>query len=188
MDKSSSERKLVHILQLAYSGELAAAYAYRGHWKSVGNLEERDRIRSIEEEEWHHRKLVGGSLQSVGGRPGKWKEIQASVIGRTVGLLCRAAGWLAPMYGAGKLESRNIKEYEAAARHARDCGHSEFIDCLLGMAEVEWEHEKFFRSQVLKHKWGCRLPIWQSPPPKESIRASFTKASVEQSVRRLFNG
>lgn len=40
-DQRNSEAKLVKILQLAYSGERAAAYAYRGHWKSVTDLEEK---------------------------------------------------------------------------------------------------------------------------------------------------
>ena len=30
-----ARRNLIRILQNAYSGEIAAAYAYRGHWKSV---------------------------------------------------------------------------------------------------------------------------------------------------------
>ena len=57
---------LTAILRLAYSGELAAALAYRGHWKSVGDPDERARIRQIEEEEWHHRDLVGGMLARIG--------------------------------------------------------------------------------------------------------------------------
>ena len=35
MDHQSEREKLIQILQGAYSGELAAGYAYRGHWKSV---------------------------------------------------------------------------------------------------------------------------------------------------------
>ena len=31
---------------------------------------------------------------------------------------------------------------------------------LLVMAEVEWEHEKYFRSCVLLHSLGRRLPLW----------------------------
>ena len=78
------------------------------------------------------------------------------------------------MYGAGKLESRNIREYETAARYARDAGCHEFIDCLLEMAAVEWDHEHYFRSCVLRHALGRRLPIWPEPPPREVVRISFT--------------
>jgi hypothetical protein len=91
-------------------------------------------------------------------------------------------GWLPPMYGAGRLESRNVGEYETAARYARDCGRDDFIDCLLTMAEVEWEHEKYFRSRVLAHPLGRRLSLWPEPPPKEMIRELFyreAEASLE---------
>lgn len=173
MDRQKSRQLFVRILKLAYSGELAAAYAYRGHWKSVRDSEERTRIRAIEEEEWHHRKLVGEMLESMGGRPSFWREAKAVCIGRAAGLLCHLTGWFAPMYGAGKLESRNIKEYEDAARHARDCGREEYVECLLEMAEVEWEHEKYFRSRVLSHALSRHVPLWLAPPAKENIRASF---------------
>jgi rubrerythrin len=165
--------RLIHILQLAYSGERAAVYAYRGHWHSVRNPEERTRIRLIEEEEWQHRRLVGEMLSSLGTAPQKIRELRASVIGRTLQALCYVSGWLAPMFGAGKLERRNIVEYENAARYAFGCERLEFIECLLTMAEVEWEHEQYFRAKVLSHRWGCRLPIWPAPPSKEHIRSSF---------------
>jgi hypothetical protein len=99
--------------------------------------------------------------------------MRATIIGRALGVLCHLSGWLVPMYGAGRLESRNIVEYETAARHARDCGRTDFIDCLLTMAEVEWEHEHYFRERVLAHRLGKQLPIWPQPPPKENIRSSF---------------
>ena len=165
--------QLIAILQLAYSGELAAGYAYRGHWHSVSDPEERRSIKKIEDEEWHHRKLVGEMLESLGSRSNKVREIRATVVGRMLGLLCHVSGWFAPMYGAGRLESRNIVEYETAARHALACGREDLIDCLLTMAEVEWEHEKYFRSCVLRHRWSRRVSIWPEPPPKEAIRASF---------------
>jgi rubrerythrin len=168
-----NRQKLISILQLAYSGELAAAYAYRGHWHSVSAADERESIRAIEEDEWRHRKLVGEMLTALGGAPNTTRETRATIIGRTLGFLCHMTGWLAPMYGAGKLESRNIVEYETAARYARDSGQTELVECLLEMAEVEWDHEKYFRSQVLRHAVGRRLPIWPEPPPKESIRQSF---------------
>ncbi|HEV2802721.1 MAG TPA: demethoxyubiquinone hydroxylase family protein [Pyrinomonadaceae bacterium] len=170
---SSHLDELIKILQLAYSGELAAAYAYRGHWRSVKDAATKARIREIEEEEWHHRRLVGRMLEQVGARPNRAREIRATVIGRTLGALCHVMGWLVPMYGAGKLESRNINEYETAARHASRSGRAEFVDCLLRMAEVEWEHERYFRAHVARHKLGARIPLWPSPAPKESIRATY---------------
>lgn len=134
----------------------------------------------IEDEEWHHRELVGEMLESLGAQPSRQREIRALIIGRALGFLCHVMGWLAPMYGAGRLESRNIREYETAARYARDCGREDFIDCLLTMAEVEWEHEYYFRSRVLLHSLGRRLKLWPSPPPKETIRESFAEESEQR--------
>jgi hypothetical protein len=157
---STFRLRLIQILQLAYSGERAAAYAYRGHWRSVASSEERERIHRIEDEEWHHRRLVGQTL-------------------------CHVSGWLLPMYGAGKLERRNIVEYENAARYAVGCGKVEFVDCLLMMAEVEWEHEQYFRAKVLSHPVGRLLPIWPAPPPKETIRRILDQVPSMLTIRNI---
>ena len=174
----SSRDRLIEILQLAYSGELAAAHAYRGHARSVSEAAERDRIREIEEEEWHHRRQVGEMLASLDASPLRRRELRAAIVGRVLGLLCHLSGWLLPMYAAGKLESRNIREYEDAARFARACGHEEFVDCLLAMAEVEWEHEAYFRGRVLSRPRGSRLRMWPQPPPKAHIRESYAEENV----------
>ncbi|HEX7720692.1 MAG TPA: ferritin-like domain-containing protein [Pyrinomonadaceae bacterium] len=179
MVPDDSRDKLIVLLQLAYSGERAAAYAYRGHWHSVNDRDERDSIRGVEEDEWRHRELVGEMLGGLGAAPNRRREVRATIIGRTLGLLCHVSGWLLPMYGAGKLESRNVKEYETAARYARDCGCVNLIDCLLEMAEVEWDHELYFRSRVLSHRLGRRLSLWPSPPPRETIRSSYESESGE---------
>ena len=173
-----SRQKLIALLQLAYSGELAAAYAYRGHWKSVRNAEQKTAIQNIEADEWRHRKLVGEMLASLESGPSQRRETRANMIGRTLGFLCHVMGWLVPMYGAGRLESRNIREYETAARHARECGHHELVDCLLEMAEVEWDHEHYFRARVQEHFLGRRLPIWQQPAAKDSIRFTFEREQL----------
>lgn len=166
-------KPLIAILQLAYSGELAAAYAYRGHWHSVSDPEERKRIQEIENDEWHHRQLIGEILKGLSSGPSRYREVRAAIIGSGLAVFCHLAGWLVPMFGAGKLESRNIREYETAAQHALSCGRDELVDCLLTMAEVEWEHERYFRGQVLSHRWSSRLPIWPQPLPKETIRLRF---------------
>ena len=168
-----SLQNLKSLLRLAYSAELAAAYAYRGHWRSVTSAEEKARIQQIENEELHHRRLVGEMLTKLDAQPSKVREIWSAFLGRALGLFCNLGGWLAPMYGAGRLESRNIRDYETAARYARSSGHPEFVDCLLTMAEVEWEHEQYFRAKVLSHPLGRRLPIWAAPPPKQAIRSTM---------------
>ena len=165
--------KLIAILQLAYSGELAAGYAYRGHWRSLNNPEQRTRIKIIEEEEWHHRKLVGEMLTSLQAGPNKVREIRATVLGRVLGFMCHLSGWFTPMYGAGKLERGNIVEYEIAARYAFGCGRNDLIDCLLMMAEVEWEHERYFRELITGHWLTTIFTLWDGPPPKAHIRGAF---------------
>ncbi len=159
MQADKSRQDLIELLQLAYSAERAAAYAYR--------------------EEWHHRELVGEMLSSLGAQSSRQREVRSLIVGRVLGVLCHVMGWLAPMYGAGRLESRNIGEYETAARYARDSGREDFTDCLLMMAEVEWEHESYFRSRVLLHPLGRQLSLWPAPPPKEMIRTSFGQEREE---------
>jgi rubrerythrin len=169
--------ELIHVLRSACSGELAAGYAYRGHWKSVSPGTVRDRIRTIEDEEWHHREIVQGLLTELRSGPSSAREAVFWLIGQTIGAFCRVGGWFIPMYGAGRLESSNIAEYERAAALARQAGYFEMIDCLLTMAEVEWEHERFFRDQIADH-WLLRIVrIWPAPPPKHNIRSSYPATS-----------
>ena len=170
MRSDDDRRRLIRLLQFAYSGERAAGYAYRGHWRSCSDPSERERIRQIEDEEWHHRQLVGGLLRELGAAPSRYRELRAIVVGRFIQLICHLTPWFVPMYGAGRLESGNVREYEEAARLARGCGHTEFLDCLLTMAEVEWDHERYFREKVVGHPLTRLLPVWPAPPPKETIR------------------
>lgn len=171
---------LLSLLQLAYSGEKAAGFAYRGHWRSVSLSEERDRIAVIEREEWHHRLRVGEMILELRSSPSRFREFKSAIIGRLLGALCHVSGWLLPMYGAGRLESRNVREYETAARLAFTSGHAEYVECLLAMAEVEWEHEHYFRLKVRTHWLGRYLPLWKQPPPKAAIRTSFESDTEER--------
>lgn len=151
-------RELIRILHGAYSGELAAGLAYRGHWKSVSSADERTAIQKIEREEAVHRRRVGEMLNTLGAGPLKLREARMWVIGRTIGLSCHALGRFLPMYFAGRLESGNVVEYETAAAHASALGLNEFVADLLVMARVEKEHELFFLSMVAGHRL---LPLMQ---------------------------
>jgi len=173
--RDRARARLIALLRLAYSGELAAIHAYRGHARSLPDAAERARIGAIEAEELRHREEVGRMLAALGARPSRAREWRAGVIGRTLGLACSFTGRFVPLYGAGRLESRNVGEYERAARHARDAGRPELVEPLLAMAEVEWEHEAWFRARVLAHPCALLLPPWPAPPPKASIRASFAR-------------
>ncbi len=181
MDRKSHHVQLIHILQGAYSGELAAGFAYRGHWKSVKNANQRAAIQKIEQEEWVHRGRVGEMLASLDASPRKLREAKLWVIGRTIGLACHLIGWFLPMYFAGRLESGNVIEYQVAASHAGALGLKEFEADLLVMAGVEKEHELFFLNVIAGHRL---LPMVSSvfgwggiePPRAEAVSEAATNA------------
>jgi hypothetical protein len=165
--------QLVFLLQLAYSGELGAARAYAGHRDSLRNPRERNELGRILRDELRHRTCILAMLTELGSGPVERRERKLDLVGRAIALFCRFGGWFFPMYGAGKLERQNIREYEHAARLARVAGLIHFEDSLLEMAEVEWDHERFFRTRAASH-WLWRLvPRWSPPPPREAIRAHF---------------
>lgn len=169
-------KRLIRLLQDAHAGELAAFHAYDGHFKSVKDPKERQEIKKIRDEEWEHRECLARFLSEIGAAPRPAREFLMKGVGLTIGFLCRIGGWLIPMYGAGKLESGNIVEYEIAARLAFAAGRPEWISPLLHMAEVEWDHEIYFRQKLLSHRWGRFLPVWPLPPPRAEIRAKGPQA------------
>lgn len=151
-DESHHLKALTQILQNAYSGELAAAYAYRGHWKSVKKPEEREMIHQIEQEEWSHRAVVGSMLAGLGSKPRRFKEWKMWLIGRTLGALCHVSGWFFPMFFAGQLEVKNVSEYDTAAGHAKGAGREDLVPALSHMAITEKEHEIFFFGVIREHR------------------------------------
>jgi hypothetical protein len=175
VDADRSRRELIALLQLAHSGELAASIAYTGHAASVRDLEERRRIEQIKAEEVDHRTRVRAMLDSLGVSPEAERERKLRRVGKLISAFCHVGGWFAPMYGAGRFERKNIGEYERAATFAIGAGHSGFVDDLVHMAEVEWEHERYFREKAASH-WLWRVfPKWDPPPPKSTIRAGLAE-------------
>ncbi len=149
----NARTNLILILQNAHAGELAAAFAYRGHWKSLRkSAVEREGIQKIEREEWAHRENVARWLEKLGAKPRPLREKVFWTIGKSIGLACYVSGWFFPMYFAGRLESQNVQEYLDAAEFARELGMSECFDELMQMSRVEGEHEEFFRAVVAKHR------------------------------------
>lgn len=171
--RDAARRDLVALLRLAYSGELAAFIAYHGHERSVRDPGEKAEIRRIGRQELHHRKIVGKMLAALGATPSSSRELRMTWVGRAIWLSCFLGGWFAPMYGAARLERANIDEYVTAARLALAAAHPEFVDACLDMAEVEWDHERYFHAKARTH-WLIRLvPDWDDPPPRASYRAQF---------------
>jgi hypothetical protein len=161
---------LVRVLQDAHAGELAAAYAYRGHWKSLWRrkwVAERAEVHRIEDAEWHHRRLVADMLAELGERPRPRRELLMGAIGRFFGLLCFVGGHFGPMYAAGRLEAANVSQYEAAERSASRLGLHGYVACLRDMVVEEARHEVFFGDQVRGHPFLplTRRVLGWGPPP-----------------------
>jgi hypothetical protein len=170
---TDAKAALVAVLQLAYSGELAAAHAYAGHRDSVSDPGEKAEIETIRLQELDHRERVGEMLARLGGGADPTRERKMALVGKTISFLCRIGGWFVPMYGAAKLESRNIAEYEVTAGHARSLGLDEFAGDLLTMAEVEWDHELYFRTKAASGFLYRFFPKWPVPAPRRTIRENF---------------
>ena len=92
------------------------------------------------------------------------------LVGKIIGLLCYVSGWFCPMYGAGWIERRNVHEYLDAAGYAARAGRTDLIEPLLQMAEVEWDHERFFRETVAGHRLSRLIPLWAELPPRAELR------------------
>jgi rubrerythrin len=144
MPISGTREDLTRLLQLAYSGEKAAALAYQGHARSVRDPNEKAMIGKIENDEWVHRRKVGVLLEKLGAKPLPAREVRSTVVGHVLSFLCGVAGWFMPMYLAGKLETKNVCEYEKAAGWAAALRLHDFVPDLLEMAAVEVEHERYF--------------------------------------------
>ena len=173
LSMAQAQKGLIETLKAAYSGELGAALAYEGHALSLHDPREREEVREIGREEWEHRRAVGAMLLRLGAKPDRRRERLMRSIGRFISLFCRISGWFAPMYGAGWLESGNVGEYEDAARFAAILGRQDDSRSLLIMAEVEWEHERYFRDKVESHWISRWVPTWGRLAGKTHIRESF---------------
>ena len=165
-----ARRELTFLLQLAYSGELAAARAYVGHRASVSDPTERADIGRIAREELQHRHCLLAMLRRLGAAPLPERERKMDLVGRAISWLCQVGGWFVPMYGAARLEAQNIQEYTLAARLAHAAGLADFVEPLLEMAEVEWDHERYFREQAMRHPLWRLAPHWPAPPPRAQLR------------------
>lgn len=167
--------RLTRILQDAHAGELAAAYAYRAHARSLRRPEERAEVRRIEAAEWHHRSLVAAMLHELGARPRRARELGMGAVGRFFGALCFVSGWFAPMYAAGRLEGTNVAQYTAARDAAAVLGLDGFVEHLEEMWREEDRHERWFGDRVRAHRLlplARRLFRWAPPEPARAAPAT----------------
>jgi rubrerythrin len=179
---------LARLLQLAYSAELGAALAYTDHAASVTDPTERQQITQIRDEELDHRERLGRMLHTLAARPSTALELRNRALGAAIGRFCHVGGWFFPMYGAGWLESRNIADYERTAHLALVCDYHQLVDDLLDMAEMEWEHERYFRLKAEAHPFATVFPLWKAPAPKATIRARFAALCEELHSHRCDRG
>ena len=166
MDEVEARRRLIAMLRSAYSGELAAAIAYRGHRHAVRDPAERAAIAKIEADEWAHRRGVGVMLAQLGARPQRTRELLMACIGGAVAVSCHLGSWILPMYFAGRLEHSNIQEYVDGVEYARVLGLRDFAAALTEMGDAEREHEAFFLRSIASHRWTpvlARMFGWGAP-------------------------
>lgn len=154
---SNSSIKLAHpalvdLLQMAYSAEKAAAFAYQGHAGSVKNELEKQAIYQIELDEWQHRKEVLTLMQLYQVPVSNYYEIRFHVIGKLISYSCYVIGWFMPYYFAGRLESGNVCEYFRMMHYFHELGIVEHDRILYEMGMKEKEHEVYFLQKIKNKK------------------------------------
>jgi demethoxyubiquinone hydroxylase (CLK1/Coq7/Cat5 family) len=175
VDQEPEAQVLRRLLQDAHAGELAAAYAYRGHWHSLRRDAERSEVRRIEEAEWHHRALVAEMLTGLGTRPRRRRELLMGAVGRFFGTLCFVGGWFGPMYAAGRLEAMNVDQYRTARDLAAELGFAAWAEQLEDMRAEEDRHERWFGDRVRGH-WLLRpTRFFLGWTPPEEIVSSLDR-------------
>lgn len=140
--------KFVKQLQKAHAGEIGAYYAYGGHWKSVSNPGQRMMIRFIQAEELEHIRSLDLMLYLLHATPNRRLDTVFTVIGKTLGYLCRFTGYFMPMWGAMIIEKIGVSNYKEMSMDASRAQMHNFAQTLGEMHLVELEHEEYFRSQL----------------------------------------
>ena len=133
--------ELINLLQLAYSAERAASFAYQGHAAVVKLQEEKESIYQIELDEWEHRTEVLKIMQSYNIPISRWYEMKYFIIGKIISMSCYLIGWFMPMIDL--FHQLNITKYDAI---------------LTEMGLKEKEHEIYFLNKIKQHKW---LPFFE---------------------------
>ena len=144
--------QLVDLIQMAYSAEKAAAFAYIGHAASVKNKEEKIAIKQIEIDEWNHRDEVMLLMKEYDIPVSKWYELKFHVIGKIISGSCFVIGWFMPFYFAGRLESGNVCEYFRMKHYFNSLGIKKHDVVLYEMGMKEKEHEVYFLEQIKDSK------------------------------------
>ena len=148
----------MNLLQKAYSGEKAAAFAYIGHARSLPDAAAKAAVRQIEQDEWNHRENVRRLMIQYEVPPSRWLEVKMHLIGRIISASCHVIGRFMPFFFAGKLESGNVCEYFVMMRHFHSLAIHQHDAMLYEMGVKEKEHEVYFLEQI---KANGLLPLFQ---------------------------
>lgn len=148
----TAKQKLIVLLQKAYSGEMAAALAYNGHWKSLKTESEIQIVKKIENDEWMHRKRIGEMIFELNAEPLFWREKILWLIGRGIGIICHFCGRFCAAFFAGILESKNVDQYAQALDYSKEIGLECYFEDFIEMRKVEAEHE-FILREMIKNNW-----------------------------------
>jgi hypothetical protein len=145
-------KKLIDLLQKAYSAEKAASFAYQGHAGSVKDKDQKVAIRQIEMDEWNHRREVLLIMQQYNIPVSRYYEIRFHIIGKIISFSCYVIGWFMPFYFAGRLESGNVCEYFRMMHYFHELGISEHDNILYEMGMKEKDHEVYFLEKIKGNK------------------------------------
>lgn len=140
--------QLIDLLQMAYSAERAAAFAYQGHAGSVKNTDEKSAIKQIEIDEWNHRREVLLIMQAYNIPVSKYYEVKFYIIGKIISFSCYIIGWFMPYYFAGRLESGNVCEYFRMMKYFHELSITKHNQILYEMGIKEKEHEIYFLNKI----------------------------------------
>ena len=145
-------KKLIELLQRAYSAEKAAAFAYQGHAGSVKDVYQKKSIRQIELDEWNHRKEILQIMHQYNIPVSRYYELRFHIIGKLISFSCYIIGWFMPFYFAGRLESGNVCEYFRMMHYFHELGITKHDDILYEMGMKEKEHEIYFLDKIKNNK------------------------------------
>lgn len=151
-------KKLIDLLQKAYSAEKAAAFAYQGHAGSVKSSEEKAEIKQIETDEWNHRREVLHIMNTYNIPISKYYELRFHIIGKIISASCYVIGWFMPFFFAGRLESGNVCEYFRMMQYFHEINILEHNQILYEMGIKEKEHEVYFLEKIKNKKL---LPLFE---------------------------
>jgi len=178
MSPTIDHPRLIKLLQMAYSAEKAAAFAYIGHAGSVKDPNQKRAITQIENDEWHHREVVLSIMQQYGIQPSRYNEIKYHIIGKMLSMGCYVIGWFMPYFFAGRLESGNVCEYFVMMRYFNDLGITAHDKDLYEMGIKEKEHEVYFQKSLENNRllpWFERVFGW-------GTRHSFNDVDLEKTL------